>query len=51
MAEKLKSGIVAMGENGTWAGIRVPFNVEQEYGSKARVSVKGTVKRADVRRT
>ncbi|HZS48715.1 MAG TPA: YdeI/OmpD-associated family protein [Blastocatellia bacterium] len=32
-----------MGEGDAWLGILVPFNVEETFGSRARVSVKGTL--------
>jgi hypothetical protein len=40
--KSFKARIVPMG-NAHWACIRIPFSVEQEFGSKARVAVKGTV--------
>jgi hypothetical protein len=42
MPKSFKATIVPMG-NAHWACIRVPFNVEQEFASKARVAVRGTV--------
>jgi hypothetical protein len=36
---KLESG----GEGGAWVILRVPFNVEQEFGARGRVAVKGTL--------
>ena len=32
-----------MGPGGAWTCIRIPFDVEATFGSKARVSVKGTI--------
>ena len=40
--KKFKAKIVPMGDD-HWSCIRIPLNVEQEFGSKARVAVKGTV--------
>ena len=41
MLKSFKARVVPMG-NAHWACIKAPFNVEQEFGSKARVAVKGT---------
>ncbi len=35
--------LVPGGEGGRWTCFTVPFNVEKVFGSKARVSVKGTI--------
>ena len=35
--KKFKAKIVPMGDD-HWSCIRIPFNVEQEFGSKARVA-------------
>jgi len=40
--KKFKAKIVPMG-NEHWSCIRIPFSVEREFGSKARVAVGGTV--------
>jgi hypothetical protein len=32
-----------MGEGDAWLGITIPFDVEEAFGSRARVSVKGTL--------
>jgi len=40
---KFKAKIVAMGETGSWACIRLPFDAEKAFGSRGRVAVKGTV--------
>jgi predicted patatin/cPLA2 family phospholipase len=42
LLKSFKTRIVPMG-NAHWACIRIPFSVEKEFGSKARVAVKGTV--------
>jgi hypothetical protein len=33
----------AVGPNGAWTFMTVPFNVEEVFGSKARVAVAGTI--------
>jgi hypothetical protein len=41
-ARQFKVKIVPMG-NEHWSCIKIPFNVEQAFGSRARVAVKGTM--------
>ena len=41
--KKFKTKIVPIGPSGAWSEIQIPFNVEKEWGSRARVSVKGTI--------
>ena len=38
-----KATLERMGPEGAWTCIRVPFDVEEAFGSKARVSVAGTI--------
>jgi hypothetical protein len=40
---KFKAKIEAQGPGGAWSFLQIPFNVEQVFGSKARVAVKGTI--------
>jgi len=35
--------LVAMGPGGAWTYLPIPFSVEQAFGSKARVAVRGTI--------
>jgi hypothetical protein len=41
--KSFKAAVKAMGPKGAWASITIPFDVEKEYGSKGRVSVKATL--------
>ncbi len=41
--KKFKTKIVAIGPSGSWSEIQIPFSVEKEWGSRARVSVCGTM--------
>ena len=41
--KKFKTKIIAMGPSGAWSCLEIPFNVEKEWGSRARVSVSGTI--------
>ncbi|HUK30857.1 MAG TPA: YdeI/OmpD-associated family protein [Candidatus Acidoferrum sp.] len=41
--KKFKTKIVAIGPSGAWSEIQIPFSVENEWGSRARVSVRGTM--------
>jgi hypothetical protein len=41
--KKFKTIIVAIGPSGSWSEIQIPFSVEREWGSRARVSVSGTM--------
>lgn len=40
--KKFKTKIVAIGPSGSWSEIQIPFSVEKEWGSRARMSVCGT---------
>ncbi len=40
---EFKVELVPEGEDGRWTCFTVPFNVEKVFGSRARVSVKGTI--------
>ena len=40
---EFKAKLRAEGPGGAWTILTVPFNVEEVFGSKARVSVKGTI--------
>jgi len=35
--------LIGRGPNGSWTHMDVPFNVEEAFGTKARVAVRGTV--------
>jgi hypothetical protein len=41
--KKFKTKIVSIGPSGAWSELQVQFDVEKEWGSRARVSVKGTI--------
>jgi len=41
--KSFKTKIVAIGPSGSWSEIQIPFSVEKEWGSRARVSVSGTM--------
>jgi hypothetical protein len=43
LMKKFKAKLAARGPNGAWVFLEIPFNVEQAFGSKARVRVRGTV--------
>jgi hypothetical protein len=50
MARKtFKAKLEHSGVPGTWSTVRIPFDVEKTFGSKARVAVKGTVNGAPYR--
>jgi hypothetical protein len=38
-----KADLIGQGPGGAWTRIDVPFDVEQAWGSRGRVSVKGTI--------
>ncbi len=42
-AIKFKAGVEEMSDKGSWAMVRFPLNVSKKLGTKARVSVKGSV--------
>ena len=41
--KKFKARLTAHGPGGAWTFLDVPFSVEKEFGTKARVAVAGTV--------
>jgi Bacteriocin-protection, YdeI or OmpD-Associated/Domain of unknown function (DUF1905) len=41
--KSFRAKIQAIGPGGAWSQLIVPFNVEKEWGSRARVSVAGTM--------
>ncbi|MBL7011186.1 MAG: DUF1905 domain-containing protein, partial [Candidatus Marinimicrobia bacterium] len=41
--KKFKTKLITYDISGAWTFLTVPFNVEKEYGSKAKVKVKGTI--------
>ena len=41
--KSFKAEIIADRPGGAWPRMMIPFNVEKEWGTRARVSVKGTV--------
>ncbi len=43
MKQHYKSRLVAHGPNGAWTFLKIPFNVEKTFGSKAQVRVAGTL--------
>ena len=40
---EFEAEVVAEGEGGAWPVIRIPFSVEEAFGTKARVAVAGTL--------
>jgi hypothetical protein len=43
MKQQFKARLTAHGPGGAWTFLYVPFNVEKAFGSRARVSVAGTM--------
>jgi hypothetical protein len=41
--KKFKTKIISIGPTGAWSCLEIPFDVEKEWGSRARVSVSGTI--------
>jgi hypothetical protein len=41
--KQFKTRLTARGPGGAWTFLEVPFSVEKEFGSKARVAVSGTM--------
>jgi hypothetical protein len=41
--QEFDAKLVPMGENNAWTGLIVPFSVQEVFGTKARVSIKGTI--------
>jgi hypothetical protein len=41
--KEFKARLTARGPAGAWTFLEIPFNVEQAFGSKARVAVSGTI--------
>jgi Bacteriocin-protection, YdeI or OmpD-Associated/Domain of unknown function (DUF1905) len=42
-AQKFRARIEAIGPGGSWSRMKIPFNVEEVWESRARVSVKGKI--------
>jgi len=40
---KFQSAVEGLGPSGAWTKIHIPFDVEKQWGSKGRVSVRGTI--------
>jgi hypothetical protein len=43
MKEKFEAKLTAQGPGGAWTFLYIPFSVEEVFGSRARVSVSGTI--------
>lgn len=43
MKKKFEAELTSRGPAGAWTFLYIPFNVEEVFGSKARVSVSGTI--------
>jgi len=43
MQKKFKTRLENIGPSGAWMHVRIPFDVEKTFGTKARLSVKGTI--------
>ena len=43
MVKKFRGKLLGMGPGKAWTALKVPFNVEKEWGSRARLSVRGTI--------
>jgi hypothetical protein len=43
MKKKFEAKLTSRGPGGAWTFLYIPFNVEEAFGSKARVSVSGTI--------
>lgn len=41
--QTFKATLVAMGPGGSWTHLPIPFKVEEVFGTKARVAVRGTI--------
>ncbi len=41
--QEFEGKLESMGPKGSWTCVRIPFNVEKTFGSRARVAVKGTL--------
>jgi len=41
--KQFKARLIARGPKGAWTFLEIPFSVEKEFGSKARVAVAGTM--------
>jgi hypothetical protein len=41
--KQFKARLSARGPNGAWTFLTIPFSVEKEFGTKARVAVTGTI--------
>jgi hypothetical protein len=43
MQKKFKTRLENVGPSGAWLHVKIPFDVEKTFGTKARLSVKGTI--------
>jgi len=43
VAQPFKAKLLSEGPGGAWTYIAIPFDVHKEYGTRGRVSVKGTI--------
>jgi hypothetical protein len=43
MVKRFAAKLQSIGPTGAWTKLDLPFNVEEEFGSRGRVSVKGTI--------
>jgi len=43
MQKKFKTRLENVGPSGSWIHAKIPFDVEKTFGTKARLSVKGTI--------
>jgi hypothetical protein len=41
--KQFKTRLTARGPGGAWTFLEIPFSVEKEFGSKARIAVAGTM--------
>lgn len=43
MKQSFEAKLIALGPGGSWTQMNVPFNVEQVFGTRARLAVRGTI--------
>src|SRR5687768_17026063 len=43
MFKRFGGKLESVGPTGAWTKLNIPFNIEKEFGSRGRVSVKGTI--------
>ena len=43
MLKRFRGKLLGMGPGKAWTALKIPFNVERVWGSRARVSVRGTI--------